>query len=132
MYKRILFVEDERAIAQVYADILQTAGFEVDLAYDGNKGLQQASKNDYDLILLDLMLPYVSGTDILKALRDKRRSPQFNQSTDIVMLTNFDVDDQQKKEILSLAQAYLLKVNTTPKTLIQILQEMYQKKTQEA
>lgn len=129
MYKRILFVEDEQAIAQVYADILQTAGFEVDLAYDGNKGLQQASNNNYDLILLDLMLPYVSGTDILKALRDKRRSPQFNQQTDIVMLTNFDVDDQQKKEILSLAQAYLLKVNTTPKTLIQILQEMYQKKS---
>lgn len=132
MYKKILFVEDEQAIAQIYADILRSVGYEVDLAYDGNKGFEQARSNTYDLILLDLMLPYMSGTDILKALRDKQRSPDFNQATDIVMLTNFDVDTIQKKEILSLAQAYLLKVNTTPKTLVEILRDMSQQRTQPA
>lgn len=132
MYKKILYVEDEKSIAEIYADILGAHGFEVDLAFDGTTGLAQAQNNHYDLILLDLMLPYMSGTDILKALRDKTKSPNFDENTDIIILTNFDVDDMQKQEILALAQAYLIKVDTTPKILIGILEEMYNAKNKQA
>ncbi len=130
MYKKILYVEDEKSIAEIYADILKSYGYEVELAFDGNEGLQKAQNNNYDLILLDLMLPYLSGSDILKILYDKQKSPNFNENTDVVMLTNFDIDDFQKQEILKFAKAYLIKVDTTPKILINVLEELSSKKQQ--
>lgn len=128
MYKTILFVEDEQSIAEIYADILRASGYEVDLAFDGNTGLAKAQAKRYDLILLDLMLPHMSGTDILRALKNKQKTPNFSEDTDVIILTNFDVDDIEKQEILTMAQAYLIKVNTTPKSLLEKLNEMSAKK----
>jgi DNA-binding response OmpR family regulator len=128
MYKKILFVEDDIDIAAIYAKVLESTGYEVNCAYDGEAGLQEAVRRRYDLILLDLMLPHKSGIEVLKLLRNPRQTPEFDQATDIIILTNFEVDDLLKKEILSLAQAYLVKVNTTPKLLAGMLQEMGQLK----
>lgn len=116
-YKNILLVEDEAFIADLYAHILRRNGFEVTCAYDGDKGLQLAQSQPFDLILLDLMLPGKSGIDVLEALRDPAISPSFDQSTAIYVLTNFEEDDITKKKLLSMAQAYLVKVYVTPQTL---------------
>lgn len=124
MYKKILFVEDDVAIAEIYAKVLRTDGYEVECAYDGEEGLQAALKKRYDLILLDLMLPNRSGVDVLKELRSSDNAADFDQTTDIVVLTNFEVNDVLKKEILTMAQAYLVKVNTTPKLLAGMLKDM--------
>ncbi|MEJ0073348.1 MAG: response regulator [Candidatus Saccharibacteria bacterium] len=120
-YQKILLVEDEAAIADMYANILRRNGFEVDCAYDGDTGLQTALSKPVDLILLDIMLPGKSGIDVLHTLRDPNASPQFDQSTVIFLLTNFDEDEETKKSLLKLAQAYLIKVNITPLTLANLL-----------
>lgn len=119
--KKILFVEDDREIAFIYAKVLRSFGFEVDCAYDGESGLKQAQDKPYDIVLLDLMLPNLSGMDVLKVLRNKDQSPTFSANTQIIILTNFEVDDIMKKELLSMAQAYLIKVNITPRLLVGIL-----------
>lgn len=124
MYKRILYVEDEEQIAEIYATILRTQGYEVDIALDGAAGLEKTQQNKYDLILLDLMIPNISGMELLKMLRSATQPPAVEKTVDIVVLTNFEVSDSEKQEILALAQDYLIKVNTTPKTLIGILQEL--------
>lgn len=123
MYKTILYIEDERAIAEIYAELLRPHGYEVDLAYDGRSGLEMAQNKPYDVILLDLMLPYMSGLEILEALKDKTKSPNFSDQTDIFILTNFDVDDITRQQILTKAQGYLIKVEVTPKKLAEILEE---------
>ena len=128
MYKSILYIEDERQIAEIYAELLKPYGYEIELAYDGESGLQQARSKIYDLILLDLMLPYRSGTEILDILRDKTKSPEFSDATDIIILTNFDVDDATRQDILKKAQGYLIKVDVTPKKLVEILRGMESKK----
>jgi two-component system OmpR family response regulator/two-component system chemotaxis response regulator CheY/two-component system response regulator QseB len=128
MYKKILLVEDEVDIADIYARTLRNHGYEVDCQYDGESGLAQALSNKYDLILLDLMLPNKSGSDILRLLRDPAQAPTFDQATDIFMLTNFDMDDVTKQEIMSMAQQYLIKVDITPKVLVTILQDIDAKK----
>ena len=124
MYKHILFIEDETAIAEIYARTLNLHGFEVECRYDGETGLQEAQSNKYDLILLDLMLPNRSGEEILRTLRNPDLSPQFDQSTHIFMLTNFDLDDVTKREIMTMAQQYLIKVDITPKVLVGMLNEL--------
>jgi len=86
---RILIVEDDKKIAGFMAKGLQEEGFNVDVIYDGNEGLYAAQVNPYDLLLLDWMLPSISGIAICKQLRLQ------HISTPILMLTaRGDVDDR--------------------------------------
>lgn len=66
---RLLVIEDEQALADLVARHLRTAGYEVDVCYDGDTGLESAMAESYDLIILDLNLPGMDGMDVLKALR---------------------------------------------------------------
>ena len=66
---RLLLIEDERKVADVIARGLRAERFAVDVAYDGNKGWEMISGVDYDLIVLDLMLPGLNGTELLRRLR---------------------------------------------------------------
>lgn len=124
MYKHILFIEDELYIAELYAQVLQAHKYDVKIVGDGEEGLKEAQTGKYDLILLDLMLPNMTGMDILKTLRDPVKSPNTPSDIDVVVLTNLDEDDQTKKEIQSMAQGYLLKVQITPKQLVEIIHSM--------
>lgn len=78
---RILIVEDEIPMLQGLRDNLEFENYEVDTAEEGQKGLEKVLNNEYDLILLDIMLPNVSGFDICKAARKK------GIETPIIMLT---------------------------------------------
>ena len=73
--KKILIVEDEISIAELEKDYLELSGFVVDIEGDGDKGLDKALKNDYDLILLDLMLPGTDGYEICKRVREVKNTP---------------------------------------------------------
>jgi two-component system copper resistance phosphate regulon response regulator CusR len=66
---RLLLIEDEQKVADVLARGLRAERFAVDVAYDGEKGWELASGVDYDLIVLDLMLPKLNGTELLRRLR---------------------------------------------------------------
>ena len=67
--KKILIVEDESNMLRGLQDNLEFEGYEVDLAEEGKTGLEKIQKNKYDLILLDVMLPHISGFDICKTVR---------------------------------------------------------------
>ena len=72
---KILVVEDEEAIADLEKDYLELSGFEVEVANDGETGLKKALENDYDLFILDLMLPGVDGFEICRQVRDEKNTP---------------------------------------------------------
>ena len=71
----ILIIEDEIAIAELEKDYLELAGFEVEMVHDGKKGLTEALNGDYQLIILDLMLPILDGFEICKQVREKKDIP---------------------------------------------------------
>ena len=71
---RLLLIEDEKKVANVVARGLRAESFSVDVAHDGNAGWNLAAGVDYDLIILDLMLPGMSGTEILRRLRANKRT----------------------------------------------------------
>lgn len=124
MYKNILFVEDEIFAAEMYAEALKATGFEVDIELDGKKGYERAATGKYDLVLLDLMLPNMTGLEILRKLRDTNQSPSFTPNHHVVILTNLDEDDITKREIFKLAQGYHLKVDIVPRRLAVALKNM--------
>ena len=72
---KILIVEDEEAIADLEKDYLELSGFTVEVANDGESGLEMALGNDYNLLILDLMLPGVDGFEICRQVRDKKNTP---------------------------------------------------------
>lgn len=72
---RILIVEDEVAIADLEKDYLELSGFEVEIENDGTNGLARARAEDFDLFILDLMLPGIDGFEICKEIREKKNTP---------------------------------------------------------
>lgn len=72
---KILIVEDESAIAELERDYLELSGFEVEVANDGQTGLDKSLSEDYDLIILDLMLPEVDGFEICRQVRAEKNTP---------------------------------------------------------
>ena len=75
MSKRILIVEDEESIADLEKDYLELSNFEVEVANDGDTGLQKGLGGDFDLIILDLMLPEIDGFEICRQVREAKNTP---------------------------------------------------------
>jgi DNA-binding response OmpR family regulator len=72
---KILIVEDELAIAELEKDYLELSSFEVEIETDGKKGMDMALKNDYDMVILDIMLPGADGFEICRRIREVKEIP---------------------------------------------------------
>lgn len=72
---RILIVEDEEDIANLEKDYLELSDFEVEIENRGDTGLEKALKGDFDLVILDLMLPEMDGFEICREIREKKNIP---------------------------------------------------------
>ncbi len=73
--QKILIIEDDTAIAEIEKDYLEISGFSADIAFDGEKGIKMALSKEYDLIVLDLMLPKVDGFTVCKKIREELDIP---------------------------------------------------------
>ncbi|MGI6612372.1 MAG: response regulator transcription factor [Candidatus Nanosyncoccaceae bacterium] len=105
MAKKILLVEDDIALATVYRTRLELEGFEVKEVHDGEKALSAALDYQPDLIVLDVMMPRVSGFDVLDILRNTPETANIK----IVMLTALSQDkDKERAQSLG-ADDYLVK-----------------------
>lgn len=72
---KILIVEDEEAIADLEKDYLELSGFKVEVANDGQTGLEKALNEEFDMFILDLMLPGIDGFEICRQIRDEKNTP---------------------------------------------------------
>jgi two-component system phosphate regulon response regulator PhoB len=105
MKTRIVIVEDERDMADLVATRLRREGHKVDVAHDGAEGLERILSQPPDLVLLDIMLPGMSGTDVARALRDDPRTAGLpiimltakSEESDIVVGLKFGADDYVTK-----------------------------------
>ncbi len=100
---RILIVEDEKKVAGFIKKGMEEETYAVDVAYDGEEGLLLADTNQYDLIVLDLMLPKMGGLEVLTELRDKR------VNTPILLLTAKDSVEDKVTGLNKGADDYLTK-----------------------
>ena len=121
---RILVVEDEHKIAQALKDGLEQESYAVDVAYDGEAGLNTALNDDYDLIILDVMLPKLDGLEVCKRLRDSSNHTPIlmltakDQNRDVVQGLNTGADDYLAKPfsfevLLARARALLRRPHAT-------------------
>lgn len=119
---KVLCVEDEFFISELYERALKKAGYDVTNALNGNDGLKLAQTDSYDIILLDLMMPGLTGIEILRALRDPTKTPRLHGK--VIITTNLVQDDDVRREIESQADGYLIKADITPKELVAFLDKI--------
>lgn len=115
--KTILIVEDERLIAELERDYLEANGFKADIATDGEQGLQLGISGEYDLIVLDLMLPLISGFEVCRQIREASNIPILmvtakKEDVDVIRGLGLGADDYITKpfkpgELVARVKAHL-------------------------
>ena len=100
---RILLAEDEEALSKAYAQVLIMQGYEVEPVYDGEAALEVANSGTYDLMIFDVMMPKMSGLEVLKALREA------GNTTYVIMLTAMSELDDKVEGLELGADEYLTK-----------------------
>lgn len=120
--KSILVIEDDRFIGEMYVRSLKKSGYDVDWMVDGNDGLVAARNKPYDLIMLDIMLPEKRGSEILHELRGTGKDLIPNSR--VIVMTNFDQDDESRMAMEHNVDAYLIKAEITPRKLLEIVTQL--------
>ncbi len=112
---RIMLVEDDPMIAEIYKRKFESAGFEVVNAVTGKEVLKFASESKFDLILLDMVLPEMSGMDVLRQLR---KSGEYDAGLKVVVLSNLNKTDYEKEARDNGADGFIGKTQYSPSELV--------------
>ena len=124
MAKRILLVEDDVFVSDIYSRELKKAGYEVTVAGDGLEGIEKTKTDEFDLILLDIMMPKKTGIDVLKEIRTPTAKAK---DTPVYLLTNLGQGSIIKQAIDIGAQGYLLKARVLPSQVLQAVNDFFEK-----
>ena len=114
---KILIVEDNVDLIEAYKLVFETAGFDVGLAYDGNQARDEIKSFNPDLILLDIMIPYMNGFQLLKEVRES------GNNVKIIINSNLSQDSEVKKSFELGANEYLRKSDYTVSELVEKVKE---------
>ncbi|HKU18032.1 MAG TPA: response regulator [Candidatus Saccharimonadales bacterium] len=113
----ILIVEDERTLNEAYQMILRSAGYVVEVAFDGKEALEKCADFEPALILLDLRMPRMDGIAFLKHYQLKKNHP----SVKIIVFSNYDMQKEIDEAYSLGAERYILKAWASPKELVQVV-----------
>lgn len=119
MTKRILMVEDFPVMQKFYKDALEKAGYELDIAEDGQQALDAVTKSDYDVILLDMLLPNMNGIEFLEQYQGRP------ESTRIIILSDFAEPSRIERAKELGVEDYLIKSDYPPSELVTKLGELF-------
>ncbi|NCU41483.1 MAG: response regulator [Candidatus Moranbacteria bacterium] len=112
--KKVLLVEDDVFVSDVYSTRLSKEGYQVFLMNNGRDAVGWLETNTPDIVLLDIMMPYMDGIEVLKELRQKDSCKEVP----VIMLTNLS-EKENIREALSLgANDYLIKSHFTPSEIV--------------
>ena len=116
--RRVLVVEDDREISGLLKNFLQENDFEVDVAYDGNAASDYIQNGKYDIILMDMMLPYKSGDVLIKELRDS--SDKEKKRTPVIVISAKTMKDTRLEVLRMGADDYIIKPFDLDEVLVRI------------
>lgn len=121
-------IEDDKHLAEMYAKKFHLRGYDVTLAKDGGLGYQKAHTGNFDVIVLDLMLPGMSGIEVLEMIRLNQKTAL----TPIIVYTNYNDIKNKEKCITYGADEFILKIDTDPDGLCQTINRILTERKIEA
>lgn len=120
--KKILVVDDEDSVREIYRHEFLNNGYTVVVAQDGEEGLLKAGEERPDIMLLDIMLPKMSGIEVLRALKEN----ELTKKIPVLLLTNLGEETIIKEGFELGADGYLLKVSYTPSQVVDEVKKFFE------
>ncbi|XOU94471.1 MAG: response regulator transcription factor [Candidatus Kerfeldbacteria bacterium] len=120
---KIVLIEDDTFLGGMYVAKLNLEGFDVKLADDGEKGLKLVKSEQPDLVLLDIILPKMSGFDVLKDIKANKDTKDLP----VILLTNLGQREDVQKGIKLGAKDYLIKAHFMPSEVVTKIKALLQK-----
>lgn len=120
--KKILVVDDEDSVREIYRHEFLNNGYTVVVAQDGEEGLLKAGEEQPDMMLLDIMLPKMSGIEVLRALKEN----ELTKKIPVLLLTNLGEETIIKEGFELGADGYLLKVSYTPSQVVDEVKKFFE------
>ena len=120
---KILIIDDDQDLQNIYTEVLKNAGYKVDVALDGQEGYSKILQGGYDLILLDVMMPKIDGLSILKKL--KTNPPQIYNGP-IIILSVLNNSEIIHTAMENGAKGYIIKSNINPNELLTQVSQILQ------
>lgn len=124
---KVLLIDDDQALVAVFESALTQEGFQVVVAYDGRTGIERATSEKPNLVLLDQVIPDMAGNDVLRALKQDNNT----KSIPVAMLSNFGQNQLVQDALSQGAVDYILKYQVEPQDLVHKVKELL-KETQTA
>jgi CheY-like chemotaxis protein len=118
--KKILIVEDDTLIAEMYASKFQKAGYEVELAKDGQEAITKIRNNKPDMVVSDVVLPNKDGFEVLQTVKN---DPELKHIK-VILLTNLGEPENIKRGFDSEADGYLIKAHSTPSQIVEKIEDI--------
>jgi CheY-like chemotaxis protein len=118
--KKVLIVEDDPFIADVYVLKLESEGYNVETAEDGLKGLEALKKKRFDVVLLDILMPNMDGFKVLEQIK---KNPSMSQ-VPVIILTNLSQKKDIQKGIELGASDYIIKTKFTPTEVVKTISKV--------
>jgi DNA-binding response OmpR family regulator len=122
--KKILLVEDDPFLIDIYQKKLKDSGFKVEVANDGEKALEVLKEKNFDLMLLDIVLPKIDGWKILEEIREMKKEKKDLEKMKIVIWSNLGEKEDIKKGLSLGATSYLIKANFTPSEVVREIEKL--------
>ena len=121
--KRILIVEDDSFVMDIYQTKLGQAGYEIVGAENGLEALKKMEQGTFDLVLLDIIMPYMDGLEVLKKIKAQEK----NKNLPIILLTNLSQKEEIDKGMGLGANDYLIKSHFTPSEVLEKIKTYLEK-----
>ncbi len=118
--KQVLLVEDEADAAQIYTDLLEAENITIDSVGDGTDALKALEKTNYELVLLDIIMPEMDGVETLRQIK---KNPNKYGTSKVIMLTNIGGDIAIDKAMELGADGYMLKSETEPTEFVNVVKK---------
>lgn len=121
MSKKILIVEDEEFLAEMYQMKFESEGYDITVASDGTECLEKVETEKFDLILLDLVMPGMDGFQVLEKLRENAKT----MKTKVYILSNLGQEEEVARAFDKGADGFLIKANLTPAQLMEDVKKIF-------
>jgi DNA-binding response OmpR family regulator len=118
--KKILIIEDDPFLSEMYATKFSQSGFQAEIAADGIKGMKKIEASKPDLILLDIVLPKLDGFEILKRIKKDSKLKEIP----VILLTNLGQKNEVEKGLALGANEYIIKAHFTPTAVVAKVKEI--------
>ncbi len=122
--KTILLADDDSLLIKVYSNKLKSAGYEVESAQSGEEILRKLRERKFDLVLLDIVLPEISGWEILEKIKEQKSKSKNLEDLKIIIISNLGQRSEVEKGLKLGAAKYLVKSYYTPSEIVEEVKQI--------